>query len=406
MEKKVLLKELVDSGTNIRREFIPKAVVSDKGKYQIGEFWDANKTIDVIVNNSHQQHDNIRELDEFAHHLDDIKVGKISVSDVLDLTNEDINNLKTGDVVVKQGTNNTYAYEVTRKNDNEMSLVYVDHEKIEEITYELVQSTEDPEEYNWQYKQTDILDIPEVYTKTEIDDRFNDVLGVNAEDITALKALVEDLDDTTGILTTLNEKQDNLVSGTNIKTIGGQSILGQGNIDVQAIIKANESFPASWDTSHTMADLIEDINNDPSAVPGKVYLDTVSVNDLPDNSMMQAEMTVQVMSGSGNRKVLLFTVTSENVSPYRWEYTSAYGRHGDWRSWMTSDSSYTKSQIDQMIQNAGSGDTPSYVETTPHVFLTQAEYDAIQNVNQDAIYFILEPEPGAGFPLQFPITLA
>ena len=64
MEKKILLKELVDAGTNIRREFTPKAVVSTNGEHQIGEFWDANKTIDVIVNNSHKQHDNIRELDE------------------------------------------------------------------------------------------------------------------------------------------------------------------------------------------------------------------------------------------------------------------------------------------------------------------------------------------------------
>ena len=67
MEKKVLLKDLVSTGTHIRTEFMPRAVVSDNGEYQIGEFWDANKTIDVIVNNSHKQHDNIRELDEYTH---------------------------------------------------------------------------------------------------------------------------------------------------------------------------------------------------------------------------------------------------------------------------------------------------------------------------------------------------
>ena len=35
------------------------------------------------------------------------------------------------------------------------------------------------------------------------------------------------------ISTALNAKQDTLVSGTNIKTINNQSILGSGNIEVQ-----------------------------------------------------------------------------------------------------------------------------------------------------------------------------
>lgn len=33
-----------------------------------------------------------------------------------------------------------------------------------------------------------------------------------------------------------NTKQDTLASGENIKTIAGQSILGEGNIDIQAIV--------------------------------------------------------------------------------------------------------------------------------------------------------------------------
>jgi hypothetical protein len=97
MEKKVLLKDLVSTGTHIRTTVTPKAVISDNGEYQVGEFWDANKTIDVIVNNSHKQHDNIRELDEYTHaeearaksaeaNLNIIKVGRITVEDVKTLT--------------------------------------------------------------------------------------------------------------------------------------------------------------------------------------------------------------------------------------------------------------------------------------------------------------------------------
>lgn len=70
MEKKVLLKQLVDTGTNLRKQIISKVRVSDEGVYPIGELWDANTTLDIIVNGAHEQHDTIRELDAFAHQID------------------------------------------------------------------------------------------------------------------------------------------------------------------------------------------------------------------------------------------------------------------------------------------------------------------------------------------------
>lgn len=70
MEKKVLLKELVDTGTNLRKQIVSKVRVSDEGVYPIGEIWDANTTLDVIINGAHEQHDTVRELDNFAHNTD------------------------------------------------------------------------------------------------------------------------------------------------------------------------------------------------------------------------------------------------------------------------------------------------------------------------------------------------
>lgn len=70
MEKKVLLKDLVDTGTNLRKQITSKVRVSDQGVYPIGEIWDANTVVDVIVNGSHEQHDTVRELDEYAHDID------------------------------------------------------------------------------------------------------------------------------------------------------------------------------------------------------------------------------------------------------------------------------------------------------------------------------------------------
>lgn len=43
----------------------------------------------------------------------------------------------------------------------------------------------------------------------------------------------------------IDDKQDTLVSGTNIKTINNQSILGSGNIDIQGGETSVEAFTAA-----------------------------------------------------------------------------------------------------------------------------------------------------------------
>ena len=49
MEKRVLFTELDDRGSHLRKEITPTAVVTDKRRFPIAQFWDANKTYDVIV---------------------------------------------------------------------------------------------------------------------------------------------------------------------------------------------------------------------------------------------------------------------------------------------------------------------------------------------------------------------
>lgn len=48
MKKKVLLKDLVSSGTHIRKTVVPKTVLSD-GEYPIGEIWDANTIMKAVA---------------------------------------------------------------------------------------------------------------------------------------------------------------------------------------------------------------------------------------------------------------------------------------------------------------------------------------------------------------------
>lgn len=70
MEKKVFLKELVESGRNIRKEIISKVVCSDRGVYPIGELWDANKTVDTIVNGASIAFDTLKETEQKLNQLD------------------------------------------------------------------------------------------------------------------------------------------------------------------------------------------------------------------------------------------------------------------------------------------------------------------------------------------------
>ena len=92
-------------------------------------------------------------------------------------------------------------------------------------------------------------DLTNYYTKTET----NTLLGGKADTATTYtKAEVD---------TALGGKQPTLVSGTNIKTINNESILGSGNIDIQG------------GSSYTAGDGI-DITNDVISVTGKVDTST------------------------------------------------------------------------------------------------------------------------------------
>lgn len=283
MEKKVLLKNLVDNGTNLRKQITSKVRVSDNGAYPIGEIWDANTTTGVIVDSA---------------------------------------------VAAVEST--------------------------------VMQSVR------------------------EMEARIGDLGTVEQNGVERDVTIKEYVD----------------ASRQNA---------------IESFIPANP-YPNTWRTNGTMADLIEDINNDPDATTGKTFLNTISVSDLPGD-MIQAEVRVDIMSQLGNHKVLLFTTTSSDTAPYHWEYTSAYGREGEWRSWMTnSNNYYTKSEVNQMVSNIDLTDyyTKNQVDSMvsniasadgySHVFLTQTEYDNLASKNPNVIYFIIAG--GSAFPAEFPITLA
>jgi len=77
---------------------------------------------------------------------------------------------------------------------------------------------------------TDIFDPSNYYNKSEIDAAL------------AGKANTADTYTKTQVDTALGGKQDTLVSGTNIKTINSQSILGEGNIEIAVAVQADQTI--------------------------------------------------------------------------------------------------------------------------------------------------------------------
>ena len=101
----------------------------------------------------------------------------------------------------------------------------------------------------------------DAYTKEEADTKF-----ATKTELTNVQTVANDADTKVDALTprvesvetAMNDKQDLLVSGTNIKTINNQSILGEGNIEISDYYtktEADEIFATTTQVNHQAADI-------------------------------------------------------------------------------------------------------------------------------------------------------
>lgn len=128
------------------------------------------------------------------------------------------------------------------------------------------------------------------------------------------------LSDQTDLQTALNDKQDTLVSGTNIKTVNGNSLLGSGNVAVRTYQAFKTTGQDAWRTTTTIANFCHDVDHDADTVEGMAYLGGLSCSDLP--FVGNADAVVEIISGTViGTKVIKVTLTSGNRAPYHWEYT-------------------------------------------------------------------------------------
>ena len=111
-------------------------------------------------------------------------------------------------------------------------------------------------------------DLSNYYTKQEIDDKITDVSTYVFDNYYTIQEVDEFKDEIAVTTDYLRQaKQDKLVSGTNIKTINGQSLLGNGDI----VINGGESTGGE-STEHVNLTLKEYNNlSDEEKMNGKVY---------------------------------------------------------------------------------------------------------------------------------------
>jgi len=200
--------------------------------------------------------------------------------------------------------------------------------------------------------------------------------------------------------TAIAGKQDTLVSGTNIKTINNQSLLGSGNIDIQGgggggdnvveLTKAQYEAlnPPAADTTYIITDA-----------------DVVDLNDYaPASGLTELSGTVETLSSEKADKA---NTTARNgyyfpawnaqgiiTGTYTQVYNKSHSINGSGYSVIsTSSSSFpniyaptTVGTAGQPLLSNGSG-APSW-GTYKFAFITQTQYDALSTKDATTIYFI------------------
>lgn len=200
--------------------------------------------------------------------------------------------------------------------------------------------------------------------------------------------------------------QETLVSGTNIKTINNQSILGSGNITIQGGSGGGETFveltQAQYDALTEYAEnttyIITDatpINMDDYATTGTVNTLSGQVSTLADsvaNKADKASVTARssgfyfplfnaqgIITGTtGNTSLVNFNINGTNFTTYR-------GGSNAFPNIFAPTSAGTQNAV--LLSN-GSGAAPIWSQYK-FVFISQADYDALTTKDSTTIYFIV-----------------
>ena len=185
---------------------------------------------------------------------------------------------------------------------------------------------------------TDVFTAYTANTKTEID---------NAVSVKADSSRVDEIEEVTAsaLVELHSTKQDILVSGTNIKTINNQSLLGSGNIEIQG---------GSGGGSYTAGNNI-DITNDVISVTGLATINGSAITE-------GGNIVIQGGSGGGSNIIEITQAEYDALTAYTEDaiYVITDSQAINMDNYVTTGalgSYYTSAQTDTAISNAVSGKT-------------------------------------------------
>lgn len=201
----------------------------------------------------------------------------------------------------------------------------------------------------------------DAYTKEEADTKF-----ASKDELTNVQTVANDADTKVDALTprvesvetAMNNKQDTLVSGTNIKTINNQSILGEGNLEVSGVSEEQAQEIAKIPTLETELAQKANASDVPTLQIGRNGTNKNYIYSYADQSL------------KNNDKVLSHCIFYKQ-SPMRLEIAFVYwGDEG------------TRLQIPIPLatsSNAGimSGDDKTKLDSIPETIPSQSEIDGI-----------------------------
>lgn len=154
---------------------------------------------------------------------------------------------------------------------------------------------------------SDIFDPTNYYTTGQTDNLIAAATSGKA-DTTALTAHTSDttIHVTASDKTAWNGKQDALVSGTNIKTVNNQSLLGSGNIEIQGgMTPAQEETIAT--ALNELYDGIDEVSGNVGTLSGQVTANTSSISTVSGNVQTLSTTVSGIQTNLGGIKFVALT---------------------------------------------------------------------------------------------------
>lgn len=259
-------------------------------------------------------------------------------------------------------------------------------------------------------RKADRSEIPDIAPIIERADISEEVIATALDDLDNRKADKTEIPDTSNFVTSayvqtqVSTKQDTLVSGTNIKTINNQSILGEGNIEIQGgggtgservveLTKAEYEALSGYaeNTTYVITDAPSVDLND-FAIESAVTSALTVINDSLDTKATKANTTAR--SGSYFPYWNAEGIITGSTQAYQRSHNvngSTYNLYSNSSGNMpTVYAPTTAGTKGQPVLSNGSG-APVW-GTYKFEFISQSAYDALATKDATTIYFIISEE--------------